>query len=200
LPQGHFSLFTLFEFWAERYFKIPHFGSLFVLVHFVSFKRFTLRYFSNYIFYPILLILNFSPKSFENCKSVQILFLFLIVISFYRKQSSPNILQNCIFSPISKQSNISFLLFCKAVPQFHEIAKRSSDQIQVQMPRKCANPRGSLPLVYRPTWQPIKGQLLCTVSEMNSTRAKSQTISSFSLISVRDQTPKSRKKDQEHKP
>ena len=24
-PQGHFSLFTSFEFWAERYFKIPHF-------------------------------------------------------------------------------------------------------------------------------------------------------------------------------
>ena len=23
--QGHFSLFTLFEFWAERYFEIPHF-------------------------------------------------------------------------------------------------------------------------------------------------------------------------------
>ena len=24
-PQGHFGLFTLFKFWAERYFKIPHF-------------------------------------------------------------------------------------------------------------------------------------------------------------------------------
>jgi len=31
-PQGYFGLFTLFKFWAERYFKIPHFGNLFVLV------------------------------------------------------------------------------------------------------------------------------------------------------------------------
>jgi len=34
-------------------------GSLFVLVHFVNFKRFTLRYFQNYIFYPILLFFAF---------------------------------------------------------------------------------------------------------------------------------------------
>ena len=70
----------------------------------------------------------------------------------------PNILQNCNFSPVPKQSNILFfLLFCKAVPQFHEIAKRPSGQIQVQMPRKCSIPRGSPLLARRHTWHAIKG-------------------------------------------
>jgi len=54
-PYGHFGLFTSNKFWTKRYFKIPHFGNLSVLVHFVSFNCFTLRFlklpfFTNFIF------------------------------------------------------------------------------------------------------------------------------------------------------
>ena len=61
-------------FLTERYFKIPHFGSLFVLVHFLSFFNcFTLRCFQNYIFYPFL---HFAIRSkfLFNCRSVQMFF------------------------------------------------------------------------------------------------------------------------------
>ena len=87
LPQGYFSLFTSNKFWAERHFKIPHFGSLFVFRPFCQF--FTL--FSIYFFLPVLFyFLQFSPSLMFNCKLVQILlkklqispiFIFLL---FYR--------------------------------------------------------------------------------------------------------------------
>ena len=70
------SFYSLGAFWSfhikiltERYFKIPHFGNLFVLVHFVVFFNcFTLRCFQNYFFLPTLFFLF--------CKSIQFYFLF----------------------------------------------------------------------------------------------------------------------------
>ncbi len=63
-PQGHFGLFTSNNFWAERYFKIPHFGSLSILVRFVVFNCFTLRYFQISSFLPVLYFMLFANESF----------------------------------------------------------------------------------------------------------------------------------------
>jgi len=58
-------------------------GSLFVLVRFVNFKCFTLRYFQIYIFLQILFhFLQFSPNFVLNYKSVQILIFKTVQIPF----------------------------------------------------------------------------------------------------------------------
>jgi len=102
IQKGHFGLFTLFDFWTERYFKIPHFGSLFVLVHFVVFKCFTLRCFQIYIFYQFYFtFLQISPNFCFNCECAQISFSsqsnFCIKQSkFFLKCSPVKILLSCI--------------------------------------------------------------------------------------------------------
>jgi len=94
-PQGRFGLFTLFDFWAERYFKIPHFGNLFVLVRLVIFSCFALRFFQITFFTNFTFFLQMSPNFIFNCKYVQFL--------------------------ISEQSNsfffkaVQILLFCRLV-------------------------------------------------------------------------------------
>jgi len=105
-PRGHFGHFTLFKFWAERYFKIPHFDNLFVLVHFVSFNCFTLRYLQvTFLLILPFFILQISPNFTFICKSVHFSFLFAersFLLFFWQfghffafLQFSPLILQIC---------------------------------------------------------------------------------------------------------
>ena len=94
LSQGHFGLFILLDFWAERYFKMPHFDNLFVLVHFVSFNCFTLRYFQ--VTFLLILLLFASQSIFYFYLQNGPFYSFLAVWSFFFfLQFSPLILQIC---------------------------------------------------------------------------------------------------------
>jgi len=58
---GAFWSFHIKQFLTERYFKIPHFGNLFVLVHLIVFNCFTLRFFKLHFFSNFILF--FASKS-----------------------------------------------------------------------------------------------------------------------------------------
>ena len=64
------------------------FGSLFILVHFVNFSRFTLHCIQITFFNQFYYFLHFSPNIFKNCNSVQILH-FIAKVSNSNFQSSP---------------------------------------------------------------------------------------------------------------